>query len=921
MQTPIEPIWAKSPEKGGGREVTLREHTQHVLDAFEGLKGKVDPAKLEDLIRVAILCHDFGKVLPAFQTRTLKHEAYRPFGIEPNPPHSLVSALWINQEKLRQIVAERLAVGADSAEAESYARFVLSAVAYHHWREDFNEMIRYGDTPLGRLCEKWTSNGERASLERNLLNELSSLDPAVKELLSFNREMAEGICNGAPFSRYVIPPYQLYWLPARIPVEDEKMRDWILIAGFLMRSDHFASFLEKDKRDPKTPIELSPPDNSSIEERITQDLRKPKGEIWQIDIAAKHTGQNTILVAPTGFGKTEFAFLWSAGQKFFYTLPLRSAVNQVFGRTQRALQNDDKDERVGLLHSDADVYLSGDGAETEAMPVYDFSRQLSYPAIVSTGDQFFPYALRPPTYEKIFATFSYSRLVIDEVQAYDPRAAAIVVKFIEDVVRMGKKGEGKFLLMTATLPEFVLSAVNESLKRIGHQPVEPISLYEEYSQLKELCKHELQFKVVRNEPSDGRPKFELRESELNEILDQAKSGKRVLVILNTVKQAQDVYRRLREIAKGGLEKRMWLLHSRFTQKDRADLELMLCGDKKRIKRKEPGEFENPKPDNEKVSKILVATQVIEASSDIDADVLFTELAPMDSLVQRMGRVLRRVRLDSPKTDPAKVFVWIFSHGWESGNGRVYEKELLYKTMKLITDPAKHDTLINDLRSLGGGVNWSEIQVETPSQEQAEHGKKTKRGGREKKTKKGQAISAEDLKIVLEPGKVHLLSEYRKYDLVKAAYASLSPEGTYLSKFNQTIEMLNAGYRSDRKEEAQLIFREIRSIDVVPSGKKGEFLSAISIFLREFAGKKHQYTHFKREVLSKFVISMPFRWGKLEDLSSERLEFWFEERHAERDDLRRLKSWCRDIYAADAVYDELGCVISKERTDDDRFIGW
>lgn len=71
------------------------------------------------------------------------------------------------------------------------------------------------------------------------------------------------------------------------------------------------------------------------------------------------------------------------------------------------------------------------------MRVYELARQLSSPAILSTGDQFFPYALRPPSYEKIFAKLSYSRLIIDEIQAYDPKAAAIVVKFIEHIVQMG----------------------------------------------------------------------------------------------------------------------------------------------------------------------------------------------------------------------------------------------------------------------------------------------------------------------------------------------------------------------------------------------------------------------------------------------------------------------------------------------------
>jgi len=89
-----------------------------------------------------------------------------------------------------------------------------------------------------------------------------------------------------------------------------------------------------------------------------------------------------------------------------------------------------------------------------------FTKQLAYPVIVSTGDLVFPYGLRPPGYEKIYATFSYSRLVIDEVQAYDPKAAAIVVKFIEDISKLG----GKFLLMTATLPKYIKDEIKDRLE-------------------------------------------------------------------------------------------------------------------------------------------------------------------------------------------------------------------------------------------------------------------------------------------------------------------------------------------------------------------------------------------------------------------------------------------------------------------------
>jgi len=67
--------------------------------------------------------------------------------------------------------------------------------------------------------------------------------------------------------------------------------------------------------------------------------------------------------------------------------------------------------------------------------------------------------LKYPGYEKVHATLAYSRLVIDEVQAYDPRSAAVIVKLIEDVFTLG----GKVLLMTATLPDFISKAIRNRL--------------------------------------------------------------------------------------------------------------------------------------------------------------------------------------------------------------------------------------------------------------------------------------------------------------------------------------------------------------------------------------------------------------------------------------------------------------------------
>jgi CRISPR-associated endonuclease/helicase Cas3 len=878
-------ILAKSSKKGD-TQILLKEHTKDVLNVLEKLKEKLSP--LYEYVRVSAIFHDIGKTLPYFQIRIMKNNEYSPNQPLVNIPHSMFSVLLLNKDELQKNISNE------------YVNLILSAIAYHHWRENFFELISSYNDDLSELLEE--ISGEINKIEENIKKEISELDNNWSQFVKFNSEMAKGLKNGVPFSEYIIPPYQMYFLPKRLDINKEKMKNWILIAGFLQRADHFASFCEEEGEDVgNANPEISPLGINDTKDKVKAKIKEKvpsidEHSIWQLSKIDEYKDKNLILIAPTGYGKTEFAFLWGSDKKFVYTLPLRSAVNQIYRRSQDLFGED----KTGLLHSDADIFLLGDGGESQQnLKIYDLARQLAYPAIISTGDQFFPYALRPPGYEKIYATFSYSCLIIDEVQAYDPRAAAIVVKFIEHVVEMG----GKFLLMTATLPEFVKEEIQHV---VGNESFVELNLYEEKRHdFDKIKKHKIKVELIENSNNEKEIDFSLPDDKIEAIIEWANKKKRVLVIANTVKQAKDIFKQIKKKVDENnnyseIRNEIYLLHSQFTFNDREEKE-------KNLEKK----FSNPKPEDESQGKILVATQVVEASLDIDADVLFTEIAPLDSLVQRMGRVLRRYGPSTPidkvpQIEGPNVYVWVFKNGLQSGRHYVYDNELILLSLKHLKD-SNDENMNNNSNSVKewlkekkkGAKNTNElvsiILDELFGENKSEN---TKKRSKSKKASVTDQIPVQNFEIIC--------SEYKKYEIVKRLYESLPDDCNYILKFHQTKDILDAGYMSDKKEEAQKMFREIYTLSAIPTKRgneslKDKFLKEVEDFLKRPAEEKN-YTSFKKYILSQFVVQIP-NWRKNE--TDEPVDEWIsiqDIKGCSEEEKKKISRWCQGIYFVKHEYD-------------------
>jgi CRISPR-associated endonuclease/helicase Cas3 len=222
-------------------------------------------------------------------------------------------------------------------------------------------------------------------------------------------------------------------------------------------------------------------------------------------------------------------------------------------------------------------------------------------------------------------------LLLDEVHAYD----SYMVRLLEGLLRFHAAQGGSAIILSATLPaalrEKLLAAFNEGAGFTAAQPVFAAG-YPWLSHLSSsgLAEHPLATrKEVRR--TVAVQWLEIRQQAVDLIYRAVETGACICWIRNTVDEAWEVFQQL--LAEGHIpEQDLLLFHSRFAFADRMAIE-----------EKTLDWFGKVAPVGKRRGKVLIATQVIEQSLDLDLDYMITDLAPVDLLIQRAGRLQRHIR--------------------------------------------------------------------------------------------------------------------------------------------------------------------------------------------------------------------------------------------------------------------------------------
>lgn len=710
MDKTLTNLWAKTSKEGDGRWHPLILHMLDVAASADAIlvrepestrkrMAAILGVEWEDArpwLLLVVACHDLGKACPGFQCKW-ENLTGMDSGRSPN---TKINHAFVSQIAMAEILQKK-------SWPEELAELVADAVGCHHGE-------RASPSTLDRLMgdrralgkDDWTE--ARCGLVEALLAVLNpTVTPAKQTLTGPDFMLLSGLTS---FADWIGSNEN--WFPFGTVADCDDLHGW-----FQRSQIKATQALDRLGWQPRTPLSKKAKSFKEVFELAPRPLQQSVTDVF----ADLKKPAILLMEAPMGEGKTEAAFFAHLelqrhfGHRGLYiALPTKATGNAMFERTLKFLRRQGSDYPLDLqlVHGGAllndtfqSLKLSGihdpqtGGAVRAAEWFTSKKRALLSEYGVGTVDQ----AILPilPVRHHFVRLWGLANRVVvfDEIHAYDAYTGTLLVHVLRWLLALGSS----VILLSATLPPDVRRKLAEVVGAVLSEPEEP------YPRLSVFCPGEAVYqKHFEADPSRRQTvRLQAMSSDLSEMRialeGHLKLGGMGLALLNTVQRAQDLYRTFPEgepLEREGqrVGKRLsdgtevLLFHARFPADRRQKREVHALG----IFGEEGSRTGR---------KILIATQVAEQSLDLDFDIIATDLAPIDLVLQRAGRLWRHARPSRPISDPVLLIAGLGGDEPPSFRkplwwGKVYREDILLRTWILLREGQRKTlTLPDDIDSL------------------------------------------------------------------------------------------------------------------------------------------------------------------------------------------------------------------------------
>jgi CRISPR-associated endonuclease/helicase Cas3 len=708
-------IWAKSSTTEEGRWHPLILHMLDVAAAADAIIAREPGTTRERLADVVgldwggarpwllllIACHDLGKACPGFQCKW-KNLSGLDNGISPD---TKINHAFVSQIELFGLLTER-------EWPEDLAGLAADAVGCHHGERAKPTTLTDLEGNRRALGKSEWRDARRAIFEA-LLHVFAPDEPPTKTTLSGpDFTLLAGLTS---FADWV--GSNETWFPFGVQDDCADLKAW-----FDMRRKHNAEHaLDAMGWEVRLPLSPSPKTFSEVfglsPRPLQQAIAGALGEVQQPALF--------LVEAPMGEGKTEAAlFAHLELQRRFHhrglyiALPTKATGNAMFGRTLKFLRSQHCERTLDLQLLHGGTLLNDDYQKLKPGGIHDpqaggdvragewfthKKRTLLSEYGVGTIDQAL-LTILPVRHQFVRLWGLANRVIVfDEIHAYDAYTGTLLLHLLRWLLALGSS----VLLLSATLPPRIrrkLAELTNAQAPAQEADYPRLSVYEPGQAVRQYA-----FKAdpARRLKIAIRPiRAEL--STMREALDtHLTHGGYALALVNTVQRGQDLYCLYAEgeplfVEGQPVGKRLsdgteiYLFHARFPadrRQQREDAVLKIFGPP------------DPQAPAERTGrKVLIATQVAEQSLDLDFDLIASDLAPIDLLLQRAGRLWRHARPTRPLSAPTLIVAGLDedlppSFGKPLWWGAVYREDVLLRTWCLLRDkseiglPEEIDTLV------------------------------------------------------------------------------------------------------------------------------------------------------------------------------------------------------------------------------------